>query len=92
MKTASLFMNGRSQAVRLPAEFRFASKQVFIFRDKRTGNVVLSDKPPLTPWQEFMDLRATLGPVPEDFLQTRQPESTRGSSSETRNPFEGWKE
>ena len=30
---AKLFQNGRSQAVRLPAEFRFAQKEVYIRRD-----------------------------------------------------------
>ena len=30
MNTARLFINGRSQAVRLPKEFRFAREEVFI--------------------------------------------------------------
>jgi antitoxin VapB len=33
-QTAKVFMTGRSQAVRLPAEFRFNSKEVFIRRDE----------------------------------------------------------
>jgi len=37
MKTAKLFQNGQSQAVRLPKEFRFDDSEVFI---KKTGNVV----------------------------------------------------
>ncbi len=37
MKTAKLFQNGQSQAVRLPKEFRFDDTEVFI---KKTGNVV----------------------------------------------------
>jgi antitoxin VapB len=37
MKTAKLFQNGKSQAVRLPKEFRFDDSEVFI---KKTGNVV----------------------------------------------------
>jgi len=44
-KTAKIFMNGRSQAVRLPAEFRFDQTEVFIRRDAATGDVVLSRKP-----------------------------------------------
>jgi len=36
LKTAKLFRNGQSQAVRLPKEFRFDDDQVFI---KKTGNV-----------------------------------------------------
>ncbi len=38
MLTAKLFSNGRSQAVRLPREFRFDGDEVFI---KRVGNAVV---------------------------------------------------
>jgi antitoxin VapB len=38
MKTAKLFRNGQSQAVRLPKEFRFEGEQVFI---QRIGNAVV---------------------------------------------------
>lgn len=38
MKTAKLFQNGQSQAVRLPKEFRFEGGKVFI---KKTGNAVV---------------------------------------------------
>ena len=41
-KTAKLFMNGRSQAVRLPQEFRFEGKEVYI--TKRGNQVILSPK------------------------------------------------
>jgi antitoxin VapB len=37
MKTAKIFKNGQSQAVRLPKEFRFAGKEVFI---RKVGNTV----------------------------------------------------
>ena len=37
MKTAKIFQNGQSQAVRLPKEFRFDDKEVFI---KKIGHVV----------------------------------------------------
>ena len=42
MQTAKLFRNGRSQAVRLPAEFRFEGDEVQIRRDPETGDVILS--------------------------------------------------
>ncbi len=42
MQTAKLFKNGRSQAVRLPAEFRFDGDEVAIRRDPDTGDVILS--------------------------------------------------
>ncbi len=42
MATARVFRSGNSQAVRLPKEFRFSSKEVEIFR--RGGEVVLREK------------------------------------------------
>ena len=50
MQTAKLFANGRSQAVRLPAAFRFEGDTVYIRRDEN-GGVVLSAKP--ADWQGF---------------------------------------
>ncbi|MBD4321111.1 AbrB/MazE/SpoVT family DNA-binding domain-containing protein, partial [Xanthomonas citri pv. citri] len=36
-QVAKLFINGRSQAVRLPAAYRFTEKEVFIRQDPETG-------------------------------------------------------
>jgi antitoxin VapB len=85
-QTAKLFMNGRSQAVRLPAEFRFEGKEVFIRRDPATGDVVLSQKE--KTWDRFL---ATLkeGSIPEDFLS---PEERRQSVDDNRDPFADWRE
>lgn len=44
MQTAKLFKNGRSQAVRLPAEFRFEGDEVLIRRDPVTGDIILSPR------------------------------------------------
>jgi len=44
VQTAKLFKNGRSQAVRLPAEFRFEGDEVLIRRDPVTGDVILSPR------------------------------------------------
>ena len=66
-RTAKLFRNGRSQAVRLPAEFRFEGTEVFIKRNPKTGDVVLSRRP--ESWDSFFEL-AKSG-VPEDFLSDR---------------------
>lgn len=84
-KAARLFINGGSQAVRLPAEFRFDGDVVYVRRDERTGDVILSSRPRKS-WAEFMALRAQLGPVPDDFLAVRE------QSTQTRDPFERWKE
>jgi len=43
---ARVFKNGRSQAVRIPAEFRFTADEVYIERNAQTGAVILSEKPP----------------------------------------------
>lgn len=51
--TTKLFKNGASQAVRLPAEFRFDGKEVYIFRDELTGDIVLSQTPRPKAWQDF---------------------------------------
>jgi antitoxin VapB len=45
---AKVFTNGISQAVRLPAAYRFESKEIFIRRDAETGDVTLSSRP--TNW------------------------------------------
>jgi antitoxin VapB len=46
MATAKLFKNGRSQAVRIPAEFRFSGTEVEIERGP-DGTVHLCEKPPV---------------------------------------------
>ena len=48
-KTAKLFTTGRSQAVRLPKEFRFEGSEVFI--RKEGDEVILSEKP--VSWEDF---------------------------------------
>ena len=53
---ARVFRNGRSQAVRIPAEFRFSSEEVYIRRDARTGVVSLSEKPFKLPAEELFRL------------------------------------
>jgi antitoxin VapB len=69
--TAKLFMNGRSQAVRIPAIFRFDCKEVFIRKDAMTGDIILSRKP--GSWQEFFKLMETIE-VPQDFMAVRDNE------------------
>ncbi len=82
---AKLFMNGRSQAVRLPAEFRFDGTEVFIRRDPLTGDVILSRRPP--NWDGFFAALAGVE-VPADFLSDQE----RKPGDEERDPFAGWRE
>ena len=67
-RTAKLFRNGRSQAVRLPADYRFEGSEVYIRRTV-TGDILLSRKP--ESWQDFFELMKTVD-VPEDFLTERK--------------------
>jgi len=73
-RTAKLFKNGRSQAVRLPKEFRFEGTEVAIRRDEATGEVVLSQpavpapETPAKSWQEWFDLLDSLG-LPDDIFE-----------------------
>jgi len=66
--TAKLFRNGRSQAVRLPSDFRFEGREVFIRQDPATGDVILSRRP--ESWESFFQL-AQQARVPEDFMADR---------------------
>ena len=66
--TAKLFRNGRSQAVRLPSDFRFEGREVFIRHDPATGDVILSRRP--ESWESFFQL-AQQASVPEDFMADR---------------------
>ena len=66
--TAKIFRNGRSLAVRLPAEFRFEESEVFIRRDAQTGDVILSRRP--ESWKSFFEL-VDRSDVPQEFLSDR---------------------
>ena len=65
-----VFMIGRSQAVRLPAEFRFNTKEVFVRRDATTGDVILSTKPQSKSWDEVFAMLDAAG-IPDDFMADR---------------------
>ncbi len=68
MKTAKLFKNGQSQAVRLPKEFRFEGEKVFI---KKIGNTIILI-PLKTPWKSLFN---SLDKFSDDFMEAReQPE------------------
>jgi len=61
MRTASLFMSGNSQAVRLPKDFQFDTKEVEIF--KRGDEVVLRKK-----HKNMSILFEVLTSMPEDTM------------------------
>jgi len=84
-QTAKLFINGRSQAVRLPAAFRFDTKEVFIRQDPKTGDVILSRKP--TTWDGFFSALQDVQ-VPQDFLNAEE----RDQGIHDGDPLDGWRE
>jgi antitoxin VapB len=64
-KTAKIFMNGRSQAIRLPAEFRFSCREVLV---ERQGDAVII-RPKPAEWDDFFTRESQ---VPADFLADRE--------------------
>lgn len=68
-KTARLFSNGGSQAVRLPADFRFDGDEVFVRRDPLTGDVILSRKNAYASWSEYLAARNRH--IPPEFMADR---------------------
>lgn len=83
---AKLFINGRSQAVRLPAAYRFDAKEVFIRQDPVTGDVILSRRP--NNWDGFF-AALQRAEVPAEFLA---PAERHPDTPPARDPFEGWQE
>jgi antitoxin VapB len=64
MKTAKIFQNGQSQAVRLPKEFRFNGKEVYV---KRLGNAVV-----LMPKDDWWGpMVRNIGKFTDDFMIER---------------------
>lgn len=60
-RTAKVFMNNRSQAVRLPKDFQFQSREVFI--RKEGDDVILSPRP--DDWSAYLQEGPVASP---DFM------------------------
>lgn len=76
MRTAKLFQNGNSQAVRLPKEFQFDEAEVEIFR--RGEEIVLKKKP-----RDLSRVFELLTGMSEDFME----DGRRQPSVQQREPF-----
>jgi antitoxin VapB len=61
-RTAKVFMNNRSQAVRLPKEFQFTTSEVFI--RKQGDEVILSARP--KDWSAYL---ASGSVASEEFME-----------------------
>ena len=63
MQTARVFMNGRSQAVRIPWRYKLRTKEVYI---RKTGNdLLITEK---NVWETFME---GVQGISEDFMAER---------------------
>ena len=80
-KFARVFMSGRSQAVRLPKEFRFDVDRVIIRREGR--HVVLS--PPFKDWEDYFENST---PLPDDFEEIIAEMRREELPLEEREPFD----
>lgn len=66
MQTTRVFMNGRSQAVRIPAEFRFEEEEVFV---NKIGDTLM-----ITPRSSLAGtLRLGAELVSDDFMEDGRP-------------------
>jgi antitoxin VapB len=64
MQTAKVFMNGRSQAIRLPKEFRVETDEVYLKKTPE-GFLVI----PRDPWELFYEGVEELS---DDFMSERK--------------------
>lgn len=64
-QVAKIFMNGRSQAVRIPKEYRFDVGEVYI--TKQGDDIIISPKKP--SWDDFFN---TPSAFDDDFLKDRE--------------------
>jgi len=71
MKTAKLFANGQSQAVRLPKDYRFSGDEVGIMK---VGEVVLL-YPTGGKWERFLSTEPLTDDVGSAILDARQNDS-----------------
>ena len=74
MVTAKVFQNGRSQAIRLPKEFRVASDEVYLKKTPEGFLVIAKD-----PWELF---REGIAELSDDFMDggRNQPPSQQRKS------------
>jgi len=69
MQTAKLFINGRSQAVRLPKDFRFSGNEVII---QKVGDAVIL-LPHNKSWEVFLH---GLNNFTDDFMEEGRDQGT----------------
>lgn len=67
MQTSKVFMNGRSQAVRIPAQYRFNDNEVFV---NKIGDTLM-----ITPIEKLAEsLERGAAMIPDDFMEDGIPD------------------
>ena len=84
-QAAKIFANGRSQAVRLPAAFRFDTTEVFIRKDALTGDVILSRRP--HDWDGFLVAAQAIERA-DDFLSSDERQGAGHQQGPERDPLD----
>jgi len=77
MKTAKLFTNGQSQAVRLPKEYRFSGNEVGV---RKVGDILLLF-PKDTAWDAFLNTESASEDFGDAILAARLEEKQGGRES-----------
>jgi antitoxin VapB len=83
-QSTTIFDDGQGQAVRIPDDFKFDAKEVWIRRDERTGEVILI---PRISWDQIF-ARLDTADIPNDFLTPE--DRNQGPSQERPELFEDW--
>jgi antitoxin VapB len=86
MQTAKLFKNGRSQAVRLPKEFRFEGEEVYVRREGKSIVLSPKDQPQENPWKDFFEALDSLDPTFR-FVRDQPRRQQKRASIESRLPL-----
>lgn len=77
---ARIFKNGGSQAIRIPAQWRFDSEEVFVRFDEQMNALVITERDP-KPMQNFFALASQYGAPDQDWPEL---------APETHAPVPGW--
>jgi antitoxin VapB len=72
IQKAKIFKNGGSQAIRIPAQWRFDADEVFVRFDESLNALVITERHP-KPMANFFALVEKLGPIPEEEWPTLEP-------------------
>lgn len=83
---ARVFRTGGSQAIRIPAAFRFETETVWLRRDPLNGDLIVSASPAWTP-AHILDHLASLPPIPADDLEGFPDRSANAPLPFDRDPF-----